>query len=84
MDEATSALDAESEDAIRTTIAEQKGRRTVIVIAHRLSTVVQADRILVLSEGEIVGSGTHESLVGDNELYQRFARVQLVNGALSA
>ena len=81
MDEATSALDAQSEEAIRATIAEQKGRRTVIVIAHRLSTVVQADRILVLQDGEIVGSGTHESLVDDNPLYQRFARVQLVNGA---
>lgn len=76
LDEATSALDAESEEHIRATINELKGRCTILVIAHRLSTVRQADRILVLQAGRLVASGTHASLVEENELYARFSRIQ--------
>jgi ATP-binding cassette subfamily B protein len=76
LDEATSALDAESEEHIRSTIEALKGRCTILVIAHRLSTVRQADRILVLQGGHLVASGTHATLVADNDLYARFARIQ--------
>ena len=82
MDEATSALDALSEQAIRQTIAELKGRCTIVIVAHRLSTVAHADRIVVLAEGGIVAEGTHEALLRENGLYRDFARIQLVeNGA---
>jgi ATP-binding cassette subfamily B protein len=76
LDEATSALDAESEERIRASIEALKGRCTILVIAHRLSTVRQADRILVLQAGRLVASGTHSSLVRENELYARFSRIQ--------
>ncbi|MFV2089435.1 MAG: ABC transporter transmembrane domain-containing protein [Pseudomonadales bacterium] len=79
LDEATSALDAQSEDHIRRSLAELKGERTVLVVAHRLSTVRQADRILVLSEGKLLASGTHEQLVATNELYARFVRIQFID-----
>lgn len=81
MDEATSALDAQSEEAIRRTVAELKGRCSVLIIAHRLSTVVAADRILVLERGRIVAAGTHDSLLGEGGLYRDFAEIQLTNGA---
>jgi len=76
LDEATSALDAESEERIRASIDALKGHCTILVIAHRLSTVRQADRILVLQAGRLVASGTHSSLVRDSELYARFSRIQ--------
>jgi ATP-binding cassette subfamily B protein len=76
LDEATSALDAQSEEHIRQSLAEQKGSRTVVVIAHRLSTVRQADRILVLDGGVVQASGTHEELLGASELYATFVRIQ--------
>jgi ATP-binding cassette subfamily B protein len=76
LDEATSALDAQSEEHIRETIAALKGRCSILVIAHRLSTVREADRILVLADGRIEASGNHDELMGSNELYARFARIQ--------
>ena len=75
-DEATSALDARSEEHIRESISELKGQCSLLVIAHRLSTVRQADRILVLDEGRLLASGTHAELSRDNELYARFVRIQ--------
>ena len=80
LDEATSALDAESEAAIKATVASLKGKATVLVIAHRLSTVVQADRILVLEGGRVQAIGTHDELLDSSELYARFARIQLNDG----
>ncbi|MCR9277599.1 MAG: ABC transporter transmembrane domain-containing protein [Pseudomonadaceae bacterium] len=77
LDEATSALDAESEAAIRDTVSALKGVCTVLVIAHRLSTVVEADRIAVLEAGRLQAIGSHEELLGSSELYARFARIQL-------
>ena len=76
LDEATSALDAESENCIRMSIEELKGRCSILVIAHRLSTVRRADRILVLEAGELKADGPHDALVCSNELYARFARLQ--------
>lgn len=76
LDEATSALDAESEHRIRESIEALKGTMTILVIAHRLSTVRQADRILVLDDGKLVGNGSHEQLIADNPLYARFAQIQ--------
>ncbi|HEY5679603.1 MAG TPA: ABC transporter transmembrane domain-containing protein [Pseudomonadales bacterium] len=76
LDEATSALDAESEQHIRASITELKGQCSIVVIAHRLSTVREADRILVLSEGRLQASGRHEELLKSSELYARFSRIQ--------
>jgi ATP-binding cassette subfamily B protein len=76
MDEATSALDAHSEDLIRNTIADLGGRCTVLIIAHRLSTVVQADRIVVLDGGRLVAQGNHADLVERSPLYREFAEIQ--------
>ena len=76
LDEATSALDAESENGIRMSIEELKGRCSILVIAHRLSTVRRADRILVLENGELKADGPHDALVRSNELYARFVRLQ--------
>lgn len=76
LDEATSALDAQSEHRIRESVDALKGSMTILVIAHRLSTVRQADRILVLDNGVLVDSGTHEELLTSSALYARFARMQ--------
>ncbi len=76
LDEATSALDAESENYIRMSIEELKGRCSILVIAHRLSTVRRADRILVLEDGKLIADGPHDALVRGNALYARFAQLQ--------
>jgi len=81
LDEATSALDAESEQRIRDSIEALKGRCSIVAIAHRLSTVRQADRILVLEAGRIIASGDHASLLERSELYARFARIQFSAGS---
>ncbi len=80
LDEATSSLDAESEQLVQHALDTLMKGRTSIVIAHRLSTVRNVDRIYVLSQGEIVESGTHESLMEDpNGAYNQLARLQLEN-----
>ncbi len=76
LDEATSAVDTETEALIQTQLAEFAADRTTFVIAHRLSTVRTADRILVLNDGRVVEDGTHEGLLGIDGLYANFWRVQ--------
>lgn len=76
LDEATASVDVQTEIQIQQAIQELAGSRTIIVIAHRLSTVKQADQILVLKEGEIVESGTHEELVKQEGLYSQLCEVQ--------
>jgi len=75
-DEATSALDYESESMIQANMREIVRGRTVIIIAHRLSTVRNADRILTIDEGAIVEDGPHEQLVSDNGRYANLYRIQ--------
>ena len=81
LDEATSALDPRSEEAIRHTISRQHGKRTVLIVAHRLSTVLQADRIIVFDRGCILGEGSHDELISSNKLYRQFASVQNLSSA---
>ncbi|MEI9423824.1 ABC transporter transmembrane domain-containing protein [Mesorhizobium sp. Cs1299R1N1] len=81
LDEATSALDAESETLVQTALERLMQGRTTIVIAHRLATVLKADRILVMDGGRIVEEGTHQSLVGKGGIYARLAKLQFETGA---
>jgi len=76
LDEATSALDAESERAVQLALDRVMKGRTTLIIAHRLATVLKADRIVVMDEGRIVAEGRHAELVQRNELYARLARLQ--------
>jgi len=81
LDEATSALDAESETAVQAALERLMKGRTTLVIAHRLATVLKADRILVMEDGRIVEQGTHEALVKKKGLYARLAKLQFETGA---
>jgi ATP-binding cassette subfamily B protein len=84
LDEATSALDAENETLVQGALEKLMETRTTLVIAHRLATVLKADRILVMESGRIVEEGTHRSLVAHDGLYARLAKLQFETHTLAA
>ena len=83
LDEATSHLDTESEMLVQGALQNLMEHRTVIVIAHRLSTVRRADKIVVLDRGRIAETGTHEELVCRGGIYQRLYELQFLEADLN-
>ncbi len=76
LDEATSALDAQSEHHVQAALEHLMQNRTTLIIAHRLATVIHADMIVVMENGEIIATGTHQELVASNPLYQKLCELQ--------
>jgi ATP-binding cassette, subfamily B, bacterial MsbA len=83
LDEATSALDSESEALVQSALHNLMSGRTVLVIAHRLSTVRRADRIVVIENGTIADIGTHDELMSKLGTYRRLYELQFANSDLS-
>ncbi len=81
LDEATSALDSESETLVQRALDKVMEGRTTLVIAHRLATVIRADRILVFDHGRLVEEGTHQTLIGRGDVYARLAELQFAPDA---
>lgn len=79
LDEATSSLDSETESVVNKAIWDMLGDKTGVVIAHRLSTVIDADKIIVMDHGEIVGVGTHKELLKSSQYYKKLVDAQNVN-----
>lgn len=83
MDEATSALDGATEDAVMQAIRDLSGQKTIILIAHRLTTVEECDRIYILEHGQVVGHGTYEDLASGSQAFQAIAGLQSVSSVIS-
>ena len=79
LDEATSALDSATESEIKTALNSLLSDRTALLIAHRLSTVIDADEIVYMEEGQIVGRGKHEYLMESSTKYAHLVRAQLLH-----
>ena len=79
-DDALSAVDAKTDEAIRTRLREAAGDATLILIAHRVSTLMLSDEIIVLEDGKIIERGNHETLMAKNGVYARVARMQSAQG----
>ncbi len=77
-DEATSALDNETQASIQKAINNMKGEYTILIIAHRLSTVIDSDRIILIDDGKILDEGTHDELIKNNEFYKKLYEKELV------
>jgi ABC-type multidrug transport system fused ATPase/permease subunit len=77
-DEATSALDNETQSGIKKAIDNMKKKYTILIIAHRLSTVIDADRLLYVEDGKIVGEGTHEELLKNNKSYRELYEIESI------
>ena len=76
LDEATNALDAESERLVQAALDQLRHQRTTLVIAHRLATVMNADRILVMAEGQVINIGQHQWLMEHEPLYREMVKLQ--------
>jgi len=77
-DEATSALDNETQNKIREAIDNLKGKYTIMIIAHRISTIVNSDKIMLLENGKITDSGTHKELLNKNKIYKKLCETEIV------
>ena len=76
-DEATSALDNETQYEIQKSIHNMQGEYTILIIAHRLSTVINSDRLILIDNGRVAGEGTHQELLKDNPIYQKLYELEL-------
>jgi len=76
LDEATSALDASSEQKVQAALKELMQGRTTLIIAHRLATIMHADRILLIDQGHLIAQGSHQDLLASSELYKRLCELQ--------
>ena len=76
LDEATSALDANSEQKVQEALKRLMQGRTTLIIAHRLATIMHADRILLIDNGRLVAEGTHQNLLASSKLYKRLCELQ--------
>jgi len=76
LDEATSALDASSEQKVQAALKDLMQGRTTLIIAHRLATIMHADRILLIDQGKLIAQGDHKGLLDSSELYKQLCELQ--------